>query len=183
MASNITTIFDRMRTLVIDRLPSTFDVHHAALRDPWYLGPELMRDIEGAQQAGDSFLNAVVVSPGQPAHEIADASEQTQAWVQPLDFYFIYRRGPSLYDVAQHWADPLHEILCQHQLRRLDDLKFYDTLGRKTGHVVGFNVGGSPDLYAEPDNNALYPLGMACFSQRIEVESMVQLDPDARSMT
>ena len=182
MASHLPAIFRRLQALVFDKLPASFDIHSTSLFDRWRVGPELDGDIEGEQgQAAKPFLNAIIVSPVEPQEQVGDLAEASGQWTLPLDILFVYRRGPDLLNVAETWADPLHDILCQRQLRRLDNLTFHDSNGRKAGHVTGYRVAGPPDFYSEADNDALYGLGLACFRIRVEVELMTLLDPEYRA--
>ena len=149
-------------------LPESMGIHSWGLYDRWHVGPELERDIEGApQDPAANFPNALVVSPGEPIVERADAQGTAQEWDLPLDIFFIYARTPNhdLLHVCETWADPLHDALCQRQVRRLGDLKFRNSQRAVLGHVTGFMVEGPPDLYSGPDNDALYPVDMACFRQ------------------
>ena len=183
MSSHLVDIFEAFRKQVVDIIPETLDVHHCDLRDPLYLGPELARDIEGATQSHETFLNALILSPLTPEASSADAAAISQDWLYRMDLYFIYRRGPglSLRDVVQKWGDPLHDILNQYQLRRLAGLnRMKNTAGKVAAYVTGFKVAGPPDFYRETENGALYPLDMACFAIPLEIELAVQLDPETR---
>jgi len=185
MASHLTQICDRIQTLVIDELPEAFKVNYSAISDPWYLGPELERDIEGAAQDNTPFLNAIILSPRESSWEPVDEQGCAQTWEQVVDLYFLYARqtadGPkTLRSVIEKYADPLHTILTRRGLRRLGNLKLADSDGVKSGHVTEFTVAGPPDVYSEADNNALAPLGLACFRIRLLVRSVVQLDPESR---
>jgi len=183
LSSYIVPLFDQLKALAFDNLPATFGVHHVELADPWHLGPELARDIEGELQDGREFLNALVVSPLPTDVGELDAQETGQTWTVHWDVFFIYKRGPNLRQVAEGWADPLHDILGQRQLRRLGNLTgMRNSRGVKSAHVTGFRVAGPPDFYRETENGALYGEGMACFTIPLEVEVLVQLDPETRSI-
>lgn len=179
MTGYITTVAATIQSLIVDKLSeSVFGVHHAALRDPWYLGPELARDIDASAEASESFLNAIILAPMPAA--VADADEQgaAQVWTQDWLLYFIYPRTAGTAAATEQWAEPLWDVLNSYQLRRLDGLVFKDSQGRRRGHCTGFSVIGPPDIYAEAENNALAPLGLACFAQTLRVESVMLLDPD-----
>jgi len=184
MSSYVTSIFDQLKTLALTKMPDTFDVHHVELADPWYLGPELERDVQGATQDNEQFLNAIIVSPLPSDVEDLDAQEVGQTWTLHWEIFFIYKRGPHLRQVIDGWGDPLHDILGQRQLRRLGGLSgIRNSYGQKSAYVQGFRVAAPPDFYRQEENDRLYPLGMACFTIPIDVELAVQLDPDTRRIT
>lgn len=182
MASYLPQIYRRLKTEIFDKLPPSLGVKSNSLYDQWHLGPELERDIEGARAAGELLLNALVVSPLTPLEADADAPGTAQLWGYPLDLRFIYERAQDrdLLQVCEAWADPLHDILCQKELRRLGDFVFRDEHGRELGHVTRFRVAGPPDFYDTEINRGLASLDLAAFRQRLEIEVVVQLDPDYR---
>jgi hypothetical protein len=168
-----------IQSLIVDKLPeSVFNVHHAALRDPWYLGPELARDIDASAGAGEPFLNAIILAPLPAAVEDVDAQHAAQVWRQDWLLYFVYPRTAGTATATEQWAEPLWDILNEYQLQRLGNLVYYDRLDRRRGHCTDFRVVGPPDIYAEAENNILAPLGLACFAQTLRVESVQALDPD-----
>lgn len=172
----LTAVARQIQSLVIDKLDATkFGVNHSAWRDPWYLGPELARDIDATD---GPFLNAIILSPLPTAVYPADEQAAAEAWQQEWLLYFVYRRETSLADVAANWAEPLADVLRQYQLTRLGGLRYYDDAGRQRGHCTGFRVVGPPDLYVEAENNVLNGLGLACFALTLRVESLIALDPD-----
>jgi len=182
MASFLPEIYQRMQSEIFAKLPPSLGVKSNNLYDQWRIGPELERDIEGARAAGELPLNALITSPLTPIEADADAPGTAQLWGYPLDLRFVYerRQDRDLLQICEAWADPLHDILCQRQLRRLNNFVFRNSAGRELGHVTRFRVAGPPDFYDKETNDLLATLDLAAFRQRLEIELVVQLDPDDR---
>jgi len=170
MASYVTQVFDRLRTLCFEPAQAGLGIGLIELSDPYALGAELGQRVQrlGPQKG----LPALVVVPRSASGESADAGKRTRKVTLPLEIYFLWKRRTDAGDVelrsvVEQWADPLHDLLCSEQVRRLNNLALLDTRKHETGHVVGFDV-GEVDL-DPPDNEGLYSVGLCSFRIPVEV--------------
>jgi hypothetical protein len=160
----IVTIYEALRKLALDPLADRLGVNLIELADRYMLGP----DLYGQTTSPAPTLNCLVVSPLTPVENVGDAAQRLKRIEQPLQVAFVFKRGDlSLSDVAEKFAAPLHEVLMSSQLRRLGNLKLSDTKGREVGHVTALHC-GEPDFFP-PDNDDLYPAGLACFTLEVRV--------------
>ena len=174
MASHIVDIFEVLRTRCFDKLPADMGINHVELSDPYTVGPEL--------RTGRA-LNAIIVAPMEPTVNPADAAQMTKRVELPLLIYFIFKRGNVTFrDVIERYVDPLHNVLEQYELRRLGGVQFYGRAnnpgerGKLVARVVNFRV-DEPNLFP-PDNDDLYPLGLACFTIPVQVNYIKVMDTD-----
>jgi len=178
MSTHVVEIHDALADLVLRPIADKLGVKHIDFADPYLVGPELGNRVKrlGPQDG----LNCIVVSPMPPQDDPADAAKQTKRVEYPLDIYFIFRReGAELRDIVQRYVNPLHDELEKIQLQRLGNLKLYNARGRQVGHVVNFGV-GEPNLFP-PDNDDLYPFGLAAFTIGVQVNYIRVCDPDTNS--
>ena len=170
MASHLIQLYDAIKTLALSAATQTaLGIKYIDFADYYRVGPELGDRI--ARMGPQEGLNAIIISPLSPEETPADAAKRTRRITQPFDIFYVWKRvngdvQVELRDVIEKWADPLHDILCSEQLRRLGNLRLQDGSGQYVGQVVGFDV-SLPNVDV-PDNDALYPIGLACFSIRVE---------------
>ena len=168
MASCVVDIYEKLRELALDPIADTLDVQHIELADPYLLGPDIF---------GSDTLNALVVSPLTPTTNYGDGTQHMKKIEQPYQVAVVFKRGDmALSDIVQRYATPLHDCLEQYELRRLGNLSLYNTAGKNIGHVVNFLV-DEPDFFP-PDNDDLYPGGLACFTIQVQVNYLKILDTD-----
>lgn len=173
--SHVVPIYERLRELVFDKLPESFNVHLIDLTDPYHIGAELHDRLK--RLGPQNGLNAIIVSPLEPEEDIdGDAGQWTKTVVLPLLIYFVYKRGDTtLAEASDRWADPLQEILDAEEVRRLDNFELRDRrLNKKVGHVINFIV-GEPN-FDPPDNDDLYTMGLACFTIGVQVRFIKSRD-------
>lgn len=172
MASHVVEIYEAMRNQCLIPAQAGLDVNYIDLADYYRLGPELSDRI--ARMGKQKGLNAVIVSPLSPEESSADASHRLRKVVQPYEVFFIWKRTDTdLKDAIEKYADPLHDVLCAEQVRRLGNLKLHDASGNKVGHVTAVDV-SVPDM-DPPDNADLYP-NLACCSIRVEISYVTTRD-------
>lgn len=176
MATHLVSIYDRLYDLCFKPAQQQLNIGSVDIADVYRLGPELGDRVKrlGPQKA----LNVVVVVPRPPTDDApASADGRTRKVAQPLDIYFVWKRADvEMRDAIQKYADPLHDLLTQEQVRRLGNLRLHDASNNNVGHVTNFSV-GVPNL-DPPDNDDLYPIGLACFSIGVEVSYIHILDVD-----
>lgn len=174
MASHLIQLYDAIRDNALTPSQENLGIRYIDFADYYRVGPELGDRI--ARMGPQDALNAVIVAPLAPEETPADAAKRTRQVTQPFDIFYIYRREHDnvqvdLRDVIEKWADPLHDLLCTEKMRRLNNLSLTDGSGHRTGYVVGFDV-SLPNVDVA-DNDALYPIGLACFAIRVEVYYVV----------
>lgn len=177
MASHLVQIYRAIKSTCLDPNQPGLGVNYIDFADYYRVGPELGDRI--ARLGPQEGLNAIIVAPLAPDEEPADAAKRLRKVTQPFDVFFIYKREnegvqTDLVDIIEKYADPLHDVLCAEQARRLGNLKLTNAGGDRVGHVVGFDV-FVPNTDV-PDNDALYPLGLACFTIRVEVHYITARD-------
>ena len=177
MASHLIQLYDAIRKTALDPAQANLDIKYIDFADYYRVGPELGDRI--ARMGPQDALNAVIVAPLAPEEMPADAAKRTRQVTQPFDIFYIWKREVEgvqvdLRDVIEKWADPLHDVLRTEKMRRLDNLSLTDARGKRVGYVVGFDV-SLPNVDV-PDNDALYPIGLACFAIRVEVYYIVAIE-------
>lgn len=177
MASHLVELYEAIRNNALLPSQDSLNIKYIDFADYYRVGPELGDRI--ARMGPQEALNAVIVAPLAPEETPADAAKRSRQVSQPFDIFYIWKRETEgvqvdLRDVIEKWADPLHDVLRSEKMRRLNNLRLTDGAGHPVGHVVGFDV-SLPNVDI-PDNDALYPIGLACFAIRVEVYYVVAIE-------
>lgn len=171
----VVDIYNKLHDLVLLPVSEALGVNLIDLSDPYLIGPELGNRIKrlGPQKG----LNCIILAPLNPMFTDGDAAAYTKKIEYPMNIYFIFKRGETtLKEIVLKYANPLHDALEQHTVRRLGNLRFKNQkTGKDIGHVVNFVV-GEPDFFP-PDNDDLYPDGLGCFVIPVKVNYIRVLDP------
>lgn len=172
MASHLVEIYDALANQCIRPLQDGMGIKWIDLGDYYRLAPDMK-----------NALNAVLVVPLEPEDGPGDSAHRLRRVAQPFDVFFVWPRSKGgvptdMRQVIEKYADPLHDVLCAEQVRRLDNLKLHDAKGRAVGHVTAVDVG--PVNMDPPDNADLYP-HLSCLSIRVEVSYITARDFDTQA--